>query len=190
MKKVMFGLVATIMCMATVFTFTSCGDSNSALKKSAEVQTKQLPISNPDGSTITGINYDETTHTWEYNIEYPAEVFAQLMAYEQTQKDTYHEFVLFSQQNAAKSDTGAQDLYKLVIEAEGSIKWVYTAQGDASNKIEVTANAETLKKMLNGELTQPQLQPVQPQAEEGAEGAAEGDAEEGATEEEAEESAE
>ncbi len=171
MKKFMFGLMALIMCVVA-FSLSSCS-ADSKLKKTAEAMK-------PNAETgLTKATYDEASHTFEFDYEYPAEALAAGKASYDANPEQYAAWYLYTQ----KDVQSMKDLAKLLVSAKGSLKIVMSAKG-GSDKVELTYNTDQLQKLVDGTLEaaeqpQPQVQ-QQGSEEENVEGT-----EEGATDEEA-----
>lgn len=170
MKKLMFGLMAMVMCVVAL-SLSSCS-ADSKLKKTAEAMK-------PNAETgLTKATYDEATHTFEFDYEYPAEALATGKASYDANPEQYAAWYLYTQ----KDVQSMKDLAKLLVSAKGSLKIVMSAKG-GSDKVELTYSTDQLQKLVDGTLEaaeQPQPQVQEQGAEENVEGA-----EEGATDEEA-----
>ncbi|MDD6552795.1 MAG: hypothetical protein PUF37_04325 [Prevotellaceae bacterium] len=149
MKKVLFGLVAIVVCMVTVFTMSSCSKTG-AIKSAVEKINQGTPKETAGGTTLTKVEFDEATNTVTYNYEVAPEAFASVQ--QLNALDGYKEYFM----NSIKDDASIKELAKLLVDVKGAVKYVYTPKG-GSDKVEITLATADLQNLLDNKIDQTKI---------------------------------
>lgn len=114
---VIFSLVALV---AMTFSFASCRKDPSVKADEAiekVINSQIYPQTQPDGSVVTKVTYENKVLT--YNVDVDKKTFDKIS------KDSYRE-ILF---NDLRTNSTKQKLVNKIIEAQGSIRYIYNYNG-------------------------------------------------------------
>lgn len=119
MKKFLaiFSLVALVV---MTFSFGSCRKDPAAKADEAiekVINSQIYPQTQPDGSVVTKVTYENKVLTYNFDVD--------KKTFDKVSKDSYRESLL----NDLRTNSAKQKLVNKVIEAQGSIRYIYNYDG-------------------------------------------------------------
>jgi len=143
MRKMMFGFMALLMCIAMI----SCDNKKSQLKKAAEQANLECPFEMGAVGSVTSITYDEDNNTFIYEYDMKEDFNnVQILS---DHLDLMKESMMVTISNDTE---GLRKMADLIIDAEGSLKFIYHGLKTGAT-MNLTLNTEELKTALNLETT-------------------------------------
>lgn len=141
MRKVFYGLM--VIAMGAMVFATSCSKSGQ-LKLAVETMRKTAGMPTTQNGMGVDVKFDEATNTVEYLYDVPAEKAEAIKMV--AGLNGYREAFLYALQQAG----GMSDLAKLILGAEGSLKYTYNFPGD--NPIVLAYGKEDLQNLADGKV--------------------------------------
>ena len=143
MKKMVFGFMALLICIAMI----SCDKKKAQLKLAAEKANLECPIDMGTVGSVVSITYDEDENVfaYEYNMKEDFNNIEVLSGYPELMKES-------TMINISNDKGDLRKTTEKVIEAEGSFKFIYHGMKTGAT-MEITLNNEELKTALDWNAT-------------------------------------